>query len=95
MSSRDVAHTTVTPAAVASALPFDRMAALGKWIAAKADEMHQLDGRIERRLEHLQRSEESLRTLCESVRQQVVAAQEATEEYRCRQTTASVGAGGE
>ena len=60
----------------------DRMGALAKWIAAKAEEMNQLDQRIDRRIEHLQRSEDSLRAMFEAIREQVSSAHSVSDELR-------------
>jgi ElaB/YqjD/DUF883 family membrane-anchored ribosome-binding protein len=66
MVSKDAVYTQLSN--------FDRMGALAKWIAAKAEEMSQLDRRIDRRIEHLQRAEENLRSLFEALREQVATA---------------------
>jgi uncharacterized protein YicC (UPF0701 family) len=74
MATRDAAYAQNTT--------FDRMGALAKWIAAKAEEMTQLDRRIDRRLEHLQRSEENLRSLFEAIREQVTSAHHISEQLQ-------------
>ncbi|MGF1633600.1 MAG: hypothetical protein ACFCVE_07095 [Phycisphaerae bacterium] len=40
--------------------PIEKVGALAKWVSARLEEAQQLDGRIERRLEHLTRSEAGL-----------------------------------
>ena len=62
----------------------DRLGALAKWIAAKAEEMAQLDRKIDRRLEHLQRSEDNLRAMFEALRDQVTSAHSVSEELQKR-----------
>jgi hypothetical protein len=60
------------------------MGALAKWIAAKAEEMSQLDRKIDRRLEHLQRSEDNLRSMFEAIREQVASAHAVSDELQKR-----------
>jgi hypothetical protein len=74
-------------AAFAQSSTIDRMGALAKWIAAKAEEMAQLDRRIDRRLDHLQRSEDNLRALFEAIREQVTSAHSVSEELQKRTST--------
>jgi hypothetical protein len=62
----------------------ERMGALAKWIAAKAEEMSQLDRKIDRRLEHLQRSEDNLRSMFEAIREQVASAHAVSDELQKR-----------
>jgi hypothetical protein len=69
-------------AAFAHPSTLDRMGALAKWIAAKAEEMSQLDKRIDRRLEHLHRTEDNLRAMFEAIREQVTSAHSVSSELR-------------
>lgn len=52
----------------------DQTTVLGKMIQQKLEELRQLDGRIEKRLEHLSRTEQNLRLLFDSLRAQVIQA---------------------
>lgn len=75
-------------AATAHNATLDRMGALAKWIAAKAEEMTQIDRRIERRIDHLQRSEDNLRAMFEAIREQVASAHTVSSELQNRTFTA-------
>ena len=75
-------------AATAHSSYVERMGALAKWIAAKAEEMSQLDRKIDRRLEHLQRSEDNLRSMFEAIREQVASAHAVSDELQKRSNAA-------
>src|SRR4051812_43616739 len=51
--------------------PIDRLNLLGRWIGTKMEEIGQAEARIDKRLEHLGATEQSLRTLFEALRKQV------------------------
>jgi hypothetical protein len=72
----------IKDAASAYASNLDRMGALAKWIAAKAEELAQLDRKIDRRIDHLQRSEDNLRAMFEALREQVIAAHSVSEQLQ-------------
>jgi uncharacterized protein YoxC len=79
-------------ASFANSSNLDRMGALAKWIAAKAEEMAQMDRKIERRLDHLQRSEDNLRAMFEAIRDQVSSAHAVSDDLRKNTSTATTSA---
>jgi hypothetical protein len=63
------------PPAMATNDPNDRLAAIARWVNARIEELHQSEARITTRLEHLARSEDSLKKLCDTLREQVLECQ--------------------
>src|SRR6476469_9281673 len=51
--------------------PIDRLNLLGRWIGAKIEEIGHAEERIGKRLEHLNATENSLKSLFEALRKQV------------------------
>ena len=51
--------------------PVDRLNLLNRWISTKLDELGAADERLAKRLEHLNTTEQSLKTLFEALRKQV------------------------
>src|SRR5690348_12093052 len=62
--------------------PTDRITAMGRWISTKIEELAAADARIERRLEHLAKTEDSLKGLFEALRTQVTSAYPLIETFK-------------